>query len=264
MKNQGNYDHGFAEVYADWVSSVAAVTDVNRKFYVERFMECSGPAVELGVGDGRIAVEAARQGQRMIGIDNSQAMLDLCSARAREERATENIQLQLADFRDFDLEHPVELIAIPFHSIGHMLSEADKLACMAHIKANLVPGGRFLFDHFVPDLDYARTHTGLPVLRSHRVDPETGAGRLLWAANTFDLETGVISIRAISEEHGADGKLSNRRVSSTFLSTIQPADSRRLLEQSGFEIEACYGDFEGTPFDQDSGAQVWVARKPKS
>ena len=28
------------------------------------------------------------------------------------------------------------------------------------------------------------------------------------------------------------------------------------------EVEALYGDFERTPFDEQSGEFVWVARKP--
>jgi hypothetical protein len=35
-----------------------------------------------------------------------------------------------------------------------------------------------------------------------------------------------------------------------------------LLDVSGLETEALYGDFERTPFDESSGEFVWVARKP--
>ena len=35
-----------------------------------------------------------------------------------------------------------------------------------------------------------------------------------------------------------------------------------LIDVSGLETEALYGDFERTPFDETSGEFVWVARKP--
>ena len=35
-----------------------------------------------------------------------------------------------------------------------------------------------------------------------------------------------------------------------------------LIDVSGLEVEALYGDFERTPFDESSGEFVWVARKP--
>ena len=35
-----------------------------------------------------------------------------------------------------------------------------------------------------------------------------------------------------------------------------------LLDVSGLETEALYGDFDRTPFDESSGEFVWVARKP--
>ena len=35
-----------------------------------------------------------------------------------------------------------------------------------------------------------------------------------------------------------------------------------LIDVSGLEVEALYGDFERAPFDERSGEFVWVARKP--
>src|ERR671936_777813 len=47
-----------------------------------RSLRAGGPVVELGVGTGRIAVPLAVGGVRVIGIDSSRGMLEVCARRA--------------------------------------------------------------------------------------------------------------------------------------------------------------------------------------
>ena len=67
-----------AELYDPWSASV--VEDV--AFYLEEARRSGGPVVELGVGTGRIAVPIAADGIRVIGVDSSRGMLDVCARRA--------------------------------------------------------------------------------------------------------------------------------------------------------------------------------------
>ena len=71
------YD-AIAELYDPWSASV--VEDVG--FYLEEARRAGGPVVELGVGTGRIAVPIAADGIRVIGVDSSRRMLDVCARRA--------------------------------------------------------------------------------------------------------------------------------------------------------------------------------------
>jgi len=45
------------------------------------------------------------------------------------------------------------------------------------------------------------------------------------------------------------------------VSWIDPTDTRALLEETGYEIEAEYGGFDRSPLAEDSRTQVWVARR---
>ena len=73
------------------------------------------------------------------------------------------------------------------------------------------------------------------------------------------------SIKVVTweDEADADGLLVRRRYRRLSLSWLEPAQARNLLDDAGFEVEACYGDFARTPFAADiAQEQVWVARKP--
>lgn len=251
----------FAEIYDPWVGS-APITGAMRDFYVELLTESPGPLVELGVGNGHICVEVARRGREIVGVDSSTAILELCRARAQEADVGSRLELLQADFRDFELDRPASLIALPFHSLGHLLEEAGKRLCMEQVFSQLRPGGRFVWDHFVFDPAYL-VEAGEERLRAEHLHPETGAQQHIWERFSHDLERQVIEVLVRIETLEAAGARSEREVRMT-MSWIDPKRSRELLEATGFEIEALFGDFERGPFETDSSHQVWIARRPRA
>ena len=95
--------------------SEAKQLDSLAAFYGGMYVETEGPVVELGVGNGRIVIEAARQGKHVIGVDCSTGMLELCRSRAAQAGVADRLTLIQADFRDFELAEHDALISIPFH-----------------------------------------------------------------------------------------------------------------------------------------------------
>lgn len=249
----------FAEIYDAWVESVPLAEEM-RAFYVELLAESSGSVVELGVGNGRICVEVARRGKPLVGVDSSAAILELCRARARQAGVEDRVELIQADFRDFELPEPAALIVIPFHSIGHLITEDDKRRCMARVHDQLVPGGRFVWDHFVYDPDYPAAQ-GTLSLRADWRDPETGRRKLVWEASRRDMERQVVEVLARIEDLDEAGVVERTRYTRIDLSWIDPERSRTLLEECGFEVEALYGDFQRGAFGEGASHQVWVARR---
>lgn len=259
MAGKVEYDD-WADIYDIWVES-APVTRENLAFYVREYLNTSGPAVELGVGNGRILVEAAQQGKAMTGVDYSAQMLELCRRQAATAGVLDRLTLIQGDFRDFVLPEPAELITIPFHTIGHLVSLEDKRDGLRHIWSQLAPGGRLIFDHFVFDPESVRRHSHL-ALRAETTDPTTGRDVLLWTINRYDMDAQSIRIIAFTDELDGDGVLLQRRYRRAGFSWIEPEQARALLEGTGYRIEALYGDFQGGAFTAESPRQVWVARRP--
>ena len=250
----------FADIYDIWTETALA-TKRNLPFYVEEYLRTEGPVVELGVGNGRIAIEAARQGKAIIGVDSSAEMLKLCRERAEAAGVAHLLTLIQADFRDFALPEPAQLIAIPFHTIGHLVTLDDKRAGLRHIYGQLAPGGRLIFDHFIFDPEAARRYQGVG-LRGEYTDAATGHDLLLWVTVRHDFEAQTIRIIAWTDELDDDGVVLQRKYRRLSFSWLDPQQTRALLEETGFQIEALYGDFDRCPFAEDSPEQVWVARRP--
>jgi SAM-dependent methyltransferase len=259
MHQSVEYD-AFADIYDIWVEG-APVTKRNLPFYLEEFLRTERAVVELGVGNGRIAIEAARQGKPVIGVDYSAEMLKLCREQAEAAGVAHLLTLIQADMRDFVLPELAQLITIPFHTIGHLVTLDDKRAGLRHIYGQLAPGGRLVFDHFVFDPEAAQRHAGVG-LRSEYTDVATGHDLLLWTMTLYDFEAQTMRIIAWTDELDDDGIVLRRKYRRLSFSWLEPQQTRALLEETGFEVMALYGDFDRRPFGEDSPEQIWVARRP--
>ena len=253
------YD-SFADIYAVWADT-ADSTRANLTFYLNTYASTDGPVVELGVGDGRIAVEAASRGCAVTGVDLSSTMLARCRQRATAAGVLDRLTLIHGDFLTFQLDTPAALIALPYHSLGHLISLEDKRRAVAHVFSQLRPGGRFIFD------DYVMTPALIARMRSVqlRATYTTADGRdaLLWVTSLLDEALQSIQVVTWEDLLDAAGLQTQRRYRRLTLSWLSPAEARELLGDAGFAVEACYGDFDRSPWAEATAReQIWVARKP--
>ncbi len=253
------YD-SFADIYGVWTETAPAAQS-NRQFYVDAYRQAGGPVVELGVGDGRIAVEAAARGCRVIGVDVSPVMLRRCRERAERAGVGDRIALLEADFRTFRIDEPAALVTLPYHSIGHLTSLLDKQQAAQRVFSHLRPGGRFIFDDFVMTPDAAARMRRVQLRAAY--PSAAGGDILLWVTSRVDEETRLITVVTWEDHFTADGRPEWRRYRRLDLSWLDPEEARSLLLGAGFTIDACLGSFDGTPFSMDTAAeQIWIARKP--
>lgn len=259
MLPTSEYDR-FADIYQVWTET-AGSTRANLAFYVDAYLNETGPVVELGVGDGRIAVAAASRGRSVIGVDLSQAMLEQCRLRAERAGVLERLTLLNADFRSFHLDRPAGLIALPYHSLGHLVALDDKRRAIAQVFSQLEPGGRFVFDDFLMTPSLVG-HMRQVQLRAEYQLP-SGADALLWVTSLVDEGAQTIRVVTWEDELDAEGTLARRRYRRLSLSWLAPLQARTLLTEAGFLIEAGFGDFDRTPFsDATAREQIWIARRP--
>jgi SAM-dependent methyltransferase len=116
---------------------------------VDRLAELAGPgpALELGIGTGRVALPLAARGVPVHGIDASAAMVE----RLRAKPGGEAIAVTLADFTDVPVEGSYPLVYSVFNTFFALLTQDDQVRCFAAVAARLAPGGAFVLELFVPD-----------------------------------------------------------------------------------------------------------------
>lgn len=222
------------------------------------------PVLELACGTGRVAIPIAQEGVRVVGLDVSPAML----ARAREKGAElENVRWVEGDMRDFALPERFGLIFIPFRSFQHLLTVADQLACLGCCRRHLVPGGRLAINVFNPDIvRIAQWMTvrkgGLERRGDMYARPREGGSAVGWESCAYRPATQQFDVTFIDEELDGRGAVISRVYRDLKLRYTFRFEMEHLLARAGFEIEALYGDFFGSPFQDLSPEMVWVARRP--
>jgi SAM-dependent methyltransferase len=107
-----------------------------------------GPALELGIGTGRIALPLAQRGVQVHGIDLSEAMV----ARLRAKQDTEPIDVTIGDFATTSVDGTFALAYLVANTIMNLVTQDDQVACFRNVAAHLEPGGRFVIEVLVPGL----------------------------------------------------------------------------------------------------------------
>ena len=230
------YD-SIARLYDPW--SVSVTEDV--EFYVEEAQKAGSPVVELGVGTGRIAVPTAAAGIRVIGVDSSPGMLEVCREAAELAGVAGLLDLRLGEVEAPPVDERVGLVTCPFRSFLHLLDDDARLRALRAARELLVPGGRFVFDVFAPSAaDIADTN-------ARWLEREPG----IWERADWDSRARTLTLSV----RGETGE------TSFVLAWLSNDEWRARLERAGFQVIGCHGWFDRRPY---SGGEdtVWVARRP--
>jgi SAM-dependent methyltransferase len=106
-----------------------------------------GPAVELGVGTGRVAIPLARRGVEVIGIEASTVMAE----QLRAKPGGAQVRVLVGDFADVAVEPAPALVYCVISTFFLLLTQDEQVRCFANVAARLRPGGAFVLQTFMPE-----------------------------------------------------------------------------------------------------------------
>jgi SAM-dependent methyltransferase len=107
-----------------------------------------GPALELGIGTGRVAIPLAETGVDVHGLDASEAM----AAKLRSKPHGDGIPITIGSFADFSLETRFPLVYVVFNTFFSLLTQDEQVSSFASVARHLAPSGAFVMQAFVPDV----------------------------------------------------------------------------------------------------------------
>jgi SAM-dependent methyltransferase len=221
------------------------------QFYVTAAGGAGRHVLDLACGTGRFTLPLARSGAEVIGGDISESML--AAARRRLEAAGLAISFVAMDMRDFDLGQRFDAVTIAANSLLHLTDTSEILSFLAAVKHHLAPGGRLVFDIFVPSARLLSLPGNVRETLGEFAHPELG---MITVEETIAYDP----IRQVSR---ADWYWS-RPGHGDFLHTpltmrqIYPQELPLLLERGGFRLVERFGDFERGALTAKSMRQVVI------
>lgn len=239
----GVYDELMDEVpYEQWCETIASFIEKYGVSKPERDTEDvlaseRNLVLDMGCGTGTLTELLFRKGYDMIGLDNSEAMLD--KATEKKEKSGAEILYLLQDMRELSLYSTVGTVISVCDSLNYILEEDELLECFRLVNNYLYPGGIFIFDFntvykyrdVIGDTTIAENRENCSFIWENYYDPE---GEL----NEYDLtvfvkEEGDI-FRRFQETHIQRGYCVEQM--------------KRLVEQAGMHVLEIR--------DADTGGQV--------
>ncbi len=233
------YGERVADVYDEWYR----MPDVEPEVAFLSELAGTGPALELGIGTGRIALPLAAAGVEMHGLDASPAMVAQLAAKPGGDR----IPVTIGDMADVAVDGRFSLVFVVFNTFFQLYSLADQKRCFRNVAAHLTPGGRFVVHGFVPDT--SRLEAG-----QHLSVREAGLDRVRLDAAVYDrLEQRLDTTQIRITEQGI--RLVHAKLRYAF-----PSELDLMAELAGLRLEARYGSFAKAPFTDASAFAVSVYR----
>ncbi len=205
--------------------------------------------LDLCCGTGQISAALAKRGHRVTGVDSAAAML----AIARTRQGGERVRWIEADVRNLALDSRFDLVMLSGHAFQAFVSDADVQGVLCTARVALAPGGRLAFE------------TRNPLVRAWEAWEPSSPLKRLRSAEEGEV---VVTARLLGVRDGlVDGELRYH-----FARTGEELVSRQALRFStydeviaqlaaaGFSAEVVYGDWDRSPFDQQSPEMIFVAR----
>lgn len=240
-----NYDEDI-DFYAQLVDAL----DPDRKLRV----------LELGCGTGRIALSLAEAGFRVVCVDISDAMLEVCAEKARGKGVDKLVTPVCADMRDLKgvPAGPYNVAFCALNTFAYLESMEKQLSMLDAVKGLLVQHGILVVDltppwqHLLPPSDGEVVHQGTYPDNDGSVVHKLVVGHAEPSAQLHH-----VTLMYDREAH--DGTLT-RTSQQLDLRWTGRYEMEALLSLAGYELENVYGSYELDDFGDDSERMIFVAR----
>jgi SAM-dependent methyltransferase len=201
--------------------------------------------LDLPCGQGRHAIELARRGYEVTGVDLSPFLLKVADERARADGI--RVRWLEGDMRQPIAGERFDIVLNLFTSLGYFADEADDRKVVDAAAAMLVPGGRFLLEVINGERLMARfearewfTVGEAAVVERRSLD--RNARRMVVERTVTTPTDTEVNLHAI--------RLYNGR------------DVSAILGSAGFGLVDLYGDWSGEPLTSDSRRVLAVGTMP--
>lgn len=217
--------------------------------------ETNAEILELCCGSGRLTIPLAKEGIKIVGVDNSKSMLDQAKTKAENEKL--DIHFIEADIRNLSLNNQYDLIFIPFNSIHHLYDNQDLFDTFRVVEKHLKNDGLFIFDCYNPNIQYI---TEAEKAKNKIAEYITKDNRKVIIEQTMKYESNT-QINRIEWHYFINDKFHS--IQNLDMRMYFPQELDTYLQVSGFSILHKFGDFMENLFSHKSEKQIFVCRKIK-
>jgi SAM-dependent methyltransferase len=201
-----------------------------------------GPALELAIGTGRIALPLAARGIRVDGVDISPAMVD----QLRAKPGGDQLSVTIGDFADVPVPGTYRVIFVVWNTLFNLLTQDDQVRCFENVAAHLTADGSFVVEAFVPAFLYR--------LRNHQ---HVEAEAIAVDEVRLDVLRHDAATQRLEESHVALSR-AGVRLHPVVQRYAWPSELDLMARIAGLRLKGRWGGWDREPFTSSSSAHVSV------
>ncbi len=242
------YGDGFADVYDDWYGNITDAAATAR-FVAERC--ATGPVLELGVGSGRLVPDLVAAGCRVIGIDGSRSMLEICARKLRAERiGPADVSLVVADLASLPVlpSGKVGAALCAFNTLFNLPTEAAQADLLHRLASALAPNGSVIIEAITGYALDAGPASSVGVSRMT-------ADQLVLSATLMDIQQQTIQGQHVEVTEAGI------KLRPWMLRWTTPSQLDALAADAGLELVERYVNWTGEAYREEADTHVSVFRR---
>ena len=244
--DDGYFDERVAAVYDSYEDREEfAAEDIEATVDFLADLAGEGPALEFGIGTGRIGLPLSRRGVPTQGIDLSRAMV----AKLKAKPGGEDIAVTIGDFATASVKGSFQLVYLICNTIMNLTTLEAQVACFRNAASHLRPGGYFVIKVMVPELQWLPPGDTLHVF---------AASEKHWGIDEYDVASqGLVSHHF---DKSADGRFD---LTSMPFRYVWPSELDLMAELAGLRLSGRWEWWRREPFTGESRKHVSAWQKPK-
>lgn len=199
-----------------------------------------GAALELAIGTGRIALPLAARGVPVSGIELSAPMVE----QLRAKPGGDAIAVTIGDMTTTRVDGAFRVVYLVYNTINNLTTQDAQVACFVNAAGHLEPGGCFVLEVGVPDLQ--------------RLPP----GERFVPIGVRDAYVGVDEYDVVTQGLISHHQSTGRRLSLPFR-YVWPSELDLMARIAGMTLRDRWADWDRSPFTAESRKHisVWERRR---
>lgn len=223
--------------------------------------DVDGPLLEIGCGTGRLLLSLAKAGYTLTGIEISDVALETTRARIEAGGLANQITLQQADMRNFDLpQKNFGLALVSLNTFMHLHTIDNQLTTLKCIHRHLKPDGLLVIDLFHPDPAMLAEVDGRLYFEDELIDQTSGRIVQWYWRHDIELDKQMRHLTYVLDEIDAEGVVHRAQIPFS-LRFFYRYEMELLLRIGGFTVETIFGSYELESFHSHSPRMIILARK---
>ncbi len=208
----------------------------------------SGPALELAIGSGRIAVPLAATGLRVDGIEIAPTMI----ARLRARPGGERLRVVEGDMADVAVPDSYPLMFVVFNSIFNLLTQDEQVRCFANGAAHLTGDGVFVVEAALPGPGEAAPGPTYRLDQQWVAAASVDTDRVVLEVGRYDPSTQLIDKNRVRIGPGGTS------LAPVSLRFAWPSELDLMARLAGLRLRSRWGGWRGEQFSATSRRHVSV------